>query len=153
MIPSIRRKKRDSGSTFVEFALVATMFMTVIYATFDLGRALYAYDWVSTTARQATRYAMVRGKDCQGLSSGCPAGADDVTTYVRGLATGIDTSQLTVTSGCYYGTTRLSDLPCTAASGTPNSVQVQVQYNFKFLSPLLYRSWTMHSISQRVVQN
>ena len=149
MVLSVRRKRRDSGATLIEFAFVVTTLMTVIFGTVDLGRAAYSYGWVSSAARQATRFAMVRGNNCSGLSGGCPAQASDVTTYVQSLAVAIDTSQLTVTSGCYFGTTYVSALPCTA----PNSVQVQVQYTLKFLSPIIYRSWTMQSTSQRTVQN
>jgi|SRR5579862_2602017 len=149
MIELLRLRKDEAGSTAIEFAIVATTLLIIIFGIVDIGRALYAYDWVADAARQGTRFAIVRGQTCSGLSSGCPAQASDVNAYVAGLTLGIDSGQVTVTSGCYLGSTYVSALPC----ATPESVQVQVQYNFKFLSPLAYRSWTMRSTSQRVVQD
>ena len=149
MIASVQRQKREAGTTLIEFAVILATLLTIMFGIVDIGRALYAYDWVANAARQGTRFAIVRGRNCSGLSGGCPAQGSDVTAYINSLATGIDTAQLTVTSGCYYQGTYLQALPCAPTT----SVQVEVQYTFTLLSPLMSRSWTMHSISERVVQN
>ena len=152
MLRTVKYRKRDAGSALVEFALSTVTILTLLFGTIDLGRAAYAYNWVANAARLGTRFAMVRGMNCTGLSGGCPATGDDVRAYIASDATGIDTSttQLTVTSGCYAtGTPIPTPLPCAPQS----SVKVTVQYNFKFLSPLLMKSWTMQSLSERVVQN
>ncbi len=146
---NIRRRKRDAGLALLEFALSLFAVLLVLFGTIDIGRAAFAYDWVANAARQGTRFAMVRGTSCSGLSGGCPASATDISNYVKSIGLGIDTSQLTITSGCFAGETFLSTPPC-APKGY---VKVTVQYNFRFLSPLSPRSWRMQSISQRVVAN
>jgi len=141
-------RKYERGATLVEFALAMTVILTLLLGTVDLGRALFAYDWVSNAARQGTRFAMVRGTNCTELSGGCPATNTDITNYLYSLGSGINTSALTITSGC-YSTTFVSSPPCAPQS----NVEVSVQYTFTFISPLSPHSWTMSSTSQRVVQN
>jgi Flp pilus assembly protein TadG len=142
-----QRRKRDSGVALLEFSLAMFTVLLLLFGIIDIGRALFTYDWVSDAARQATRFAMVRGSDCSGLSGGCPASADNVNDYVTGLATGLDPSQITVASECVGG--KSPSLPCDPKA----SVRVTVQYNFHFVSPLAFQSWTMSSRSERVVQN
>ena len=150
MIRTVGKKNKngEAGSALVEFALAAVIVLTVLFGIIDMGRALYAYHWVSNAARLGTRFAMVRGSYCSGLSGGCPAHDTDITAYVISQAVGIDTSQVTVTSICVYGANFYSLPPCPA----PNSVQVRVVYLFSFISPFAFHTpWPMTSRSQRVV--
>jgi Flp pilus assembly protein TadG len=158
MIRVLPERERDKGSALVEFGLAAATVLLVLFLIVDVGRALYAYNWISNAARQGTRFAMVRGKTCDPLlatycqTNSMPRGAQssDITNYVDSLAVGIDTTPgvLTVISHCYVSGTPAPDPPCTAQTW----VQVQVLYNFHFLSPLFPLSWTMQSTSERVVQ-
>lgn len=141
-------KNGEAGSALVEFALASVLILTVLFGIIDMGRALYAYNWVCDSARLATRFAMVRGSWCTGLSGGCPAYAPDIEAYVKSNAIGIDPNAVTVTSKCVYGVNVPSLPPCPA----PNSVQVKVEYQFSFITPFVpHTPWTMSSRSQRVV--
>jgi Flp pilus assembly protein TadG len=155
-------RKADRGNALVEFALSVTVLLTLLFGIIDLGRALYAYDWLYNAARQTTRWAMVRGQFCNnnGINlPGCPADGTVITNYVKntlpngipGLDTsGIDTGQVTVNSQC-FATHNVNPNPPCAATGW---IQVQVIYNFHFISPLMFNTpWQMTSTSERVVQN
>ena len=151
MMRRLRARDKDKGSGLVEFALAVVAILIVLFGIIDIGRALYAYNWLSDAARRGTRYAMVRGTKCTGLLSACPATPNDVQTYITSLADGIDTSQLTVTSQCFApGNASPGSLPCAA----PGWVKVTVQYQFHLVSPVMapINNWTMHSDSQRTVQ-
>jgi Flp pilus assembly protein TadG len=151
MMQHLRARDKEKGSTLVEFSLAVVAILIVLFGIIDIGRALYAYNWLSDAARRATRYAMVRGSKCSGLGTGCPAYSPDIQNYVTSLADGIDTSQLTVTSQCFApGTARPGMPPCAA----PGWVKVTVQYQFHLLSPVMapINNWNMHSDSQRTVQ-
>lgn len=156
MTGRLQRKRRDSGSALIEFALSAVVLLVVLLGIIDVGRALYAYDWLSHSARAATRWAMVRGLTCTKLPVGCPAHLSDVTSYVEntngnGLdTTGIDISQLTVNMVCYVGPNISSPPPCTQRTW----VNVSLKYEFHFLSPFasFIPAWQMSSSSQRFVQ-
>lgn len=116
----------DKGSTLLEFALVSIILMTMLLGVMEFGRALYSYHFVSNAACEATRYAIVRGADCNSWASACPARAADVQNYVRSIAPqGISPNAITVT------TTWVPD-------HKPGSlVNVNVQYKFSFDLPLL----------------
>ncbi len=144
----VQQRNGQSGSALVEFAVGMVLLLTIIFGIIDIGRALYAFNWVSDAARQATRYAIVRSVFCTELP-GCPATGPIITNYVDSLALGIDTSQLKVVSRCEVGGHVESPPPC-APKGW---VQVTVEYRFKFLSPFIPLTWPMTGVSQRIVQN
>jgi len=149
----------DRGNALVEFAVSVAVLLTLLFGIIDIGRALYAYDWLYNASRQATRWAMVRGAFCNndGINlPGCPAGEQDIFNYVtnangNGLdISGIDTSKVTVNSQCFATRYIRPTPPC----AVPGWIQIQVQYQFHFISPLMFNTpWTMSSSSERVVQN
>jgi Flp pilus assembly protein TadG len=51
----------ETGSSLVEFALSSTVLLMAIFGVLDCSCALYADHYVANAAREATRYAMVRG--------------------------------------------------------------------------------------------
>lgn len=150
MMRSVTQRNGEAGSALVEFALASILILTVLFGIIDMGRALFAFDWVSNAARIATRFAMVRGTSCTSLPGGCPAQqtgtTGDITNYLNTQAIGIDRSKLTVTAWCDVGSTPFQPLPCTS----PQGVNVKVQYEFSFVTPLIRHTWTMSSASVRV---
>ena len=54
----------ERGSSMVEFALGASLLFMVVFGIIAMALALYTYNVVSEAAREATRYAIVRGSAC-----------------------------------------------------------------------------------------
>lgn len=52
-------KHRDAGQALVEIALVLPVLLIILLGIFDFGRAVYAYNAVSNSAREAARVAIV----------------------------------------------------------------------------------------------
>ena len=52
-------RQRQRGSTLVEFAIGATVFLTVMFAVMEFGRALWVHNALSDAARRGARYAVV----------------------------------------------------------------------------------------------
>jgi len=52
-------REPSRGQALVEFALVLPVIVLVIFALFDLGRAVFTYNTLSQSARQAARTAIV----------------------------------------------------------------------------------------------
>jgi len=126
----------------VELALTVLVLLTVMFGVVEFSRALYTYHFVSNAAREATRYAMVRGASCTSWGTACPASATDIQNYVKGIVpTGIDPSAITVTT-----TWNPDNKP-------GSSVQVTVQYNLHSLFAFLPSSGsrTLTSTSQMVI--
>jgi Flp pilus assembly protein TadG len=131
----IRRFKR--GNSYLEFSVAAVPLLLFLFGTINFALAVYDYNFTSYVAREATRYAAVRGS-----SSPNPAATSDVTNFVLAKAHGLDSSNLKVT------TTWSPD-------NSPGSVvRVQVQYKFIFnmfmvkLSPVNLTSTSQMVIAQ-----
>lgn len=57
--PRRKRRARSRGQGLVEFALVFPIFLLVLVALFDLGRAVFAYNTLTNAAREGARLAIV----------------------------------------------------------------------------------------------
>jgi Flp pilus assembly protein TadG len=141
------------GSTLTEFALVLPLLFAMLFGIIDFGRALYAYHFVSDAAREATRWASVRGLRCNGLDS-CRAGSSDVSNYVVSIAPpGIDTSSSKLTVNANWVPPPNALNICIAEPKSPGcAVQVTVTYQFSFILPFLPSStYPMSSTAEMVI--
>jgi hypothetical protein len=50
-------RKNERGSTLVEFAIAATVFLTAMFAVLEFGRALFVHNALTDAARRGARYA------------------------------------------------------------------------------------------------
>jgi Flp pilus assembly protein TadG len=55
----MRRQRGEAGQGLAEIALVLPVFLLLLMAIFDFGRAIYAYNTVGNASRAATRVAIV----------------------------------------------------------------------------------------------
>src|SRR5215469_12636554 len=89
----------EQGQTLLESALSISLLLLLLFGAIAGGMILNTYHTLSYAARLGSRFAIVRGSQCSGLSGGCPAAASDVSDYVKSSPfVGIDPSQLTVTT-------------------------------------------------------
>jgi Flp pilus assembly protein TadG len=129
------------GQTLVEFALVFPLFVFMLFAIFDLGRAVYAYNTIGNAAREGARVAAVN----QILTS--PSGDCNESRPVEAVVTahwavatcaassavslGIQTSNVTVSYARPPGNTTIGDpaldVGCVAS--------VTVTYHFSPMTP------------------
>jgi Flp pilus assembly protein TadG len=54
-----KRRKTERGSSLVEFAIAATVFLTVLFAVVEFGRALWVHNALTDAARRGARYAVL----------------------------------------------------------------------------------------------
>ena len=54
------RLRDERGVSLVEFALVATVFFTIVFGILDLGRAAYQYNLIANSAREGARLAIIQ---------------------------------------------------------------------------------------------
>ncbi|HVZ85165.1 MAG TPA: TadE/TadG family type IV pilus assembly protein [Terracidiphilus sp.] len=145
----------DEGATLVEMAISFSVFATLLIAMLQMSLAFYAYHFVSDAAREATRFAMVRGAKCTGNvssaycspASGNTNGADnaDIQAYVNALGypfasqLSTNTTWLSLNSGSSATWSSCGSTKCNAAG---NMVQVTVSYDF----PIGIPGWSVTSI-------
>lgn len=150
------RARSERGAALVEFALSTTLLLTVIFGVIGISTALYSYHFISEAAREASRYAMVRGSSCTkygNLTSNCPATTSaQIQSYVRTLNyPGINVNNLTVTA--VWPTTGAACTPSVTPCNNPgNLVQVTVSYQYPLKIPFVpAQTLTMTSRSQMVI--
>jgi Flp pilus assembly protein TadG len=160
--------RREKGSTLLEFAVTLTFFLLMMFGVLDFGRALYAYHFVSSAARQATRWAAVNGETCadDGSCNGTapmnngPASASDIQSYVTNITPpGIDPTKVTTTP-TWTAPTGSPNICTSAVTGLGGpfenypgcTVEVEVQYKFNFVAPIISKATvTMSSTSEMVI--
>jgi Flp pilus assembly protein TadG len=163
--------ERERGSTLVEFALVAVLILfPLMFGVIDFARAAYAYHYVAFAAREATRWASVRGAQCaNALPAPCAAtsgAGGTVDSYVRSIVPAglyVDSSACSATSGCLLITTSWPGAPagtnapsaCSGGAGSNSpgcAVSVEVQYTYGFDLPFLPQAAIqMASTSEMVI--
>jgi Flp pilus assembly protein TadG len=139
----------EEASTLVEMALTCALLMMVLVGLFQMTFALYSYHYISEAAREATRWAIVRGSHCVGLT-GCGADNSAIQTYVQNLGyPGITAANLTTTTTWYTATMNTAVTPNTVvltSCGTSpgggcndpgNQVKVNVVYLLSLNIPLV----------------
>lgn len=149
-----RGARKLRGNTLTEFALILPFLFAGIFGVIEFGRALYAYHFVSDVAREASRWASVRGKDCNAFAQACPAKAADVQDYVASIAPpGINTNPMKLLVNTSWVAPPGRGNFCTRFPNNPGcAVQVQVTYQFNFILPFLPTStYSMKSTSEMVI--
>ena len=149
--------RNEDGSSLVEFATSVTLLVVLVCGLMVACLALYVNLLVDDAAREATRYAIVRGStlstDCTAPGyATCIAQPADIQSYVFGLPIGgLNQSNLTVAStwltsaGAICGT----DDSCKPPG---NIVQVTVTYAYPLSLPFIPASTVnLTSRSQMVI--
>ena len=178
-LPTTNRRNPPGqrGSTSLEFAFVLLLLLfPLIFGIIDFSRALYAYHWTAYAAREATRWASVRGVGCNTtnpLPGGCPATPAQIQTFVQGIVApgmySVPCNGGDSNAGCVYINTTNSFVwpgvggdgaSCLNGGSNPSNsagciVQVEVDYIFGFSLPYIgnVTGTTLHlkSTSQTVI--
>lgn len=142
----IQRASRDqSGSAIIEFAVASTILFSLVFGVMAICWAFYSFNITSEAAREATRYAIVRGSACSSSTfSNCNITSGQIQTYVRSIGfPGINSSPTTLTATASWPD----------GNNNPGSqVQVTVQYSFPLVIPFVpRRTLTWSSTSQMVI--
>src|SRR6266849_3051075 len=64
-----KARARQTGASLVEYAFILIIFMSLIFGISGFGHALFVYHHLNNAAKEATRYATVRGSTCSNDSS------------------------------------------------------------------------------------
>jgi Flp pilus assembly protein TadG len=152
--------RNEEGSTLVETALTFGILLMTIIGLFQISLAVYAYHSLSELAREATRYAAVRGSDCIGFAD-CGIDNSGIQQHLRNtLFPAIKPANLTTNTTWYSITLDPSAAtptaiitPCAGVCNAPgNQVRIQVKYDFPLNIPFMpARTLKMSSTSAMII--
>ena len=107
----LRTRRRDRGQALVEFSLAIMVFLVLMMAVFDFGRAIYQYNGVAQAAREIARVTAAHS----GTNFSVPSGRSPETLAVirtqKGMIPNLQDPTITcvqidgtpVTTGCIKG--------------------------------------------------
>jgi Flp pilus assembly protein TadG len=156
---------REEGSSLVEMALSCLILMPMLFGIVQLSIALYCYHYAADAAREATRWAIVRGANCTGdfnstycsPTDGTSTGADanDIAQYVKTLGYPYSGNVTTSTQWCTYGgSTPATWTSCSTTQNNTvgNQVQVTVSYAFPLVIPFVKKNnLSLSSVSSMTI--
>jgi Flp pilus assembly protein TadG len=167
-------KPKSKAQAMVEFALVLPILLLLIYGLIEVGRLIFIYSSVVSSARQAARYGAATGlnnagtspryQDCAGIRNAAQgvafinaiADADIAIDYDVGEGNGPKSDYANINDFCAPGSTIGSGL--TAEMVKSNSVRIRVEVRSQFtpivpivpLDPLEIRSVSARTILAHV---
>jgi Flp pilus assembly protein TadG len=142
----------EEGGSLVEMALSCLILIPVLFGIVQLSIGLYCYHFAADAAREATRWAIVRGGNCNGLfgkgycspteGSGTGAGTNDVAQYVKSLGYPYSASVTTTTQWCQTGGTPANWSSCSTTKNNAafNQVKVTVSYAYPLIIPFIRKN-------------
>ena len=131
--------RTERGASLLEFAIAATVFLTVLFGIIECGRLLWTHNALQDAARRGARYATMRRDDAAGnlavqrmVVYGDP-NASSGTPVVSGLTTNDVTVDYNNSNGIQLGSR------ATVSITNPSTGN----YKFKFAVPLIGGTITM----------
>jgi Flp pilus assembly protein TadG len=127
------------GAALVEFALSCFILITLLFGIIEMCLGMYSYNFVADAAREASRWAIVRGSECSTntpLQTNCDASSATIQTYVRSLNypgaanLNVSASWLKATVSGTPPTTTWSNCVAGTCNAPGNMVKVVVTYVF-----------------------
>jgi hypothetical protein len=137
----------DEGGSLVEMALSCLILIPFLFGIVQLSIGLYCYHYASDAAREATRWAIVRGGNCNTLfgasycsptdGSGTGATGNDIAQYVKGLGYPYSASVTTNTEWCTPGGTPATWTSCSTTKNNDPAARDQVKITVSYAYPLI----------------
>ena len=115
------RRGGRRGASMVEFALGFLLFMGLIFATFDLGGAMWSYSTVTHAAKQAVRFATIHGAQNPVIENGQNITDRRIEEVAKAAAPGLDPSSIDV------------DVTWSPDNARGSNVIVKVAYDHQFV--------------------
>jgi Flp pilus assembly protein TadG len=107
----LREGDRTRGAAAVEFAIVLTLLLMIVFGIIDFGRAYNAKETLTQAAREGARLAALN--------------QPNVVSRTQAAATGLSPVTVNVVQSCPTGATQGTD------------AKVTVTYTFRFVTPLM----------------
>lgn len=136
-------RRRTRGQALVEFALVFPIIILLVFGFIDVGRAVFAYNTLTNSARQAVRVAIVNQLDPSAAPWGCQANkpvedpANPGWTWRGcGIASGASIGVTDVDLSISYSTPPGTTLNCSAPVNVGCLARVTVVHQFTPITPI-----------------
>ena len=127
------------GSTLVEFAFVGIPMVLITISVVSIALEMWQYSSLSYAAEATARYVTMHGAGCTQNGNTCSITVGNVTTYFASQATGLSSTQLTLTLTDGSGSTTCSPpftscessssvFPASTANSVGSNITIKATY-------------------------
>jgi Flp pilus assembly protein TadG len=133
---SLWRGSSERSQAVVEFALVGSIFLTLVFGVIDTARLFESWITVQHAAREGARYALTGRGDCDIASDNRLACIEYVAKEAAmGLSGGPGAVDVTVRKWAYPD---YADPPVVGSAGVAcDNIEVKVEYDHHLLTPVI----------------
>jgi Flp pilus assembly protein TadG len=140
----------DEGGSLVEMALSCLILIPILFGIVQLSIGLYCFHYAADAAREGTRWAIVRGANCNGIfgsaycsptdSNGTGATSNDIAQYVKSLGYPYSGAVTTSTQWCTKSGSAWTSCSSAGSNAIGNQVQVTVSYAYPLVIPFVKKN-------------
>ena len=127
------RKRRQAGQGIVEFGLAASFFILFLAGLMQAGYGVYCYNTMTNAAREAARYAALRGPN-----SPSPATTAQIQNVAIASAVGVPLTTTNITVSW----------PNDPNDSSQKDAQVFISYNYSMFGNLTLTAFSRMLVSQ-----
>jgi Flp pilus assembly protein TadG len=142
----------EEGAELVEFAVGSLILFTVVFGIIELSLVFFMWNTAAESAREASRWASVRGTDCSNpniTDGSCTAGVGASAAQIQSYAKSLPGAASMTVSVKWCDS---SDANCGSSTAAPGHiVQVNVAYTFLSVPFIGKGGLTVSSTSQSVI--
>jgi Flp pilus assembly protein TadG len=95
------KARRERGVALVEMSLISLPILLTLFGTFQMARGMWLYHTSAYAVREAVRFAIVHGQDCQydppAVTNSCSKAKADIASVVQQAGVGLDPSHTMLT--------------------------------------------------------
>src|SRR5258708_26191990 len=91
-----KTRRRQKGSSMLEFVLVGIPVIFVLISLFEIARGMWTYHTMAYAVREGVRYATVHGKGCASPNT-VQVTIGQITSVIKAAGVGLPPSTTTVT--------------------------------------------------------
>jgi Flp pilus assembly protein TadG len=114
---SLEKISHSNAQALVEFALIMPLLVLLLMGIIDLGRGVYAYNVLASSAREGARFGILD-----------PSNTSGIQTQAKANTVALASSAITVTVDCSNNGTTFTSAPCSASNAY---LRVTVTYTFQ----------------------
>jgi Flp pilus assembly protein TadG len=134
-------RRHLGGNTGLEFTMIGIPLVFVLISTVEMARAMWAYNSLGHSVRDAVRFAIRAGENCSTPPNDCATSVSAMATRVQQAAFGIPVADLNLTLTSGNGTTQCnpstvcvddnSAWPPAGANAVGDEITIAATYTFR----------------------
>ncbi len=132
-----RRRKREGGQALAEFALIAPIFLLLVFGLIDTARLYQSWVTIQHAAREGARYGVTGRTDCDTLGVQTRPNCIEYTARSSTQALANADDDLTISTRAWEYPAYADPPTANTPGGQCDALEVRIDYDFTPATPLI----------------